>query len=52
MNQYNSPLQSLYNWEDKIPNKIYLQQPINGVYYCVTEKHDFNLLLINHLLKN
>ena len=38
MNQYNSPLQSLYNWEDKIPNKIYLQQPINGVYYNWTWK--------------
>ena len=38
MNQYNSPLQSLYNWEDKIPNKIYLQQPINGVYHNWTWK--------------
>ena len=38
MNQYNSPLQSLYSWEDKIPNKIYLQQPINGVYYNWTWK--------------
>ena len=38
MNQYNSPLHALYNWEDKIPNKIYLQQPINGVYYNWTWK--------------
>ncbi len=27
-----SPLEMLYHWESETPNKVYLRQPINGVY--------------------
>ena len=38
MNQYYSPLQALYQWEEDSPEKIYLHQPIDGNYYTWTWK--------------
>lgn len=33
-----SPLEMLYKWESESPNKIYMRQPINGVYHTLTWK--------------
>lgn len=32
MHHFNSPLEAFLEWEDKIPNKIFLKQPIDGKY--------------------
>jgi long-chain acyl-CoA synthetase len=31
--EYRSPLAMLYHWEKEIPGKVYLKQPINGIWH-------------------
>lgn len=38
MNTYPSPLEMLYKWEQETPNKLYMRQPIRGVWYEWTWK--------------
>ena len=38
MNTYPSPLEMLYKWEQETPNKIYMRQPIKGVWHEWTWK--------------
>ena len=36
--KYLSPLEMMYKWEIEKPNEIYLNQPINGIWYNWTYK--------------
>lgn len=38
MNTYPSPLEMLYKWEQETPNKLYMRQPIRGVWHEWTWK--------------
>jgi len=34
--KYQSPLDMLYHWEKSTPNKVYLKQPIDGIWHTWT----------------
>ena len=38
MSKYSTPLEMLYKWEKQNPNKVYLQQPLNGEWRTFTWK--------------
>lgn len=40
----NTPLDNLYHWEEFTPDKVYLRQPINGVYQNYTWAETANLV--------
>ena len=39
MNTHPSPLEMLYKWEQETPNKLYMRQPIKGIWHEWTWKH-------------
>ena len=36
MQDYKSPLEMFYHWENEMPNKLYMRQPINGEWHYWT----------------
>ena len=38
MNTHPSPLEMLYKWEQETPNKLYMRQPIKGIWHEWTWK--------------
>ena len=44
MNTYPSPLEMLYKWEQETPNKLYMRQPIKGIWHEWTWEDTAKLL--------